>query len=119
MPRKTTRKCNIYSADEKEKFITQVYNLTQSDENKTIVGAYKKAEIDPSQYTRWQQQCYLCSGFYKKVSHLFPMYQLRNRICVPYTVKQLLVNSDGVFVYSHCLATTTITPLNAKQKRMI
>ena len=96
----------------------QIDNDLQSDKV-TIKAAYKRVEINQTQYDHWQQKCIICLEFYHKVGDLFEMCHTHTRICAPCAVKQLMVKSNGSFSCPECRNTTTLAKVNIKQKSTI
>ena len=88
MPPKAKSTHRAFADNENEALVSKTEATIKADDpNETLIGACKKAGINKILYTPWRQQFYLCQEYYKKVSHLFPMCQLHNRICADCTVK--------------------------------
>ena len=117
-PPKISRNRKTYDDDNRKCIVMQIDNDLQSDKV-TIKAAYKRVEINQTQYDHWQQKCIICLEFYHKVGDLFEMCPAHTRICFPCTVKQLIVKSNGTISCPECCNTTTPITVNNKQKSMI
>ena len=102
---KPPRKWKTYDDEKKERIVMQIDNDLQSDKV-TIKAAYKRVEINQTQYDHWQQKCIICLEFYHKVDDLFEICPAHTWIYAPCTVTQLMVKSNGTFSYPDYRNTT-------------